>query len=62
MRMPLTEVPPRSEAVPWKMTQKTTRCRSGQELFHFTHTNAPIRDERCDPSIPTPAYAAQYKR
>jgi len=22
----------------------------------------PIRDERCDPSIPTPAYAAQYKR
>jgi uncharacterized protein len=23
---------------------------------------APIRDEKCDPSIPTPAYAAQYKR
>jgi nitroimidazol reductase NimA-like FMN-containing flavoprotein (pyridoxamine 5'-phosphate oxidase superfamily) len=23
---------------------------------------APIRDERCDASIPTPAYAAQYKR
>src|SRR6266478_855921 len=23
---------------------------------------APIRDERCDPSIPTPAYAAHYKR
>ena len=23
---------------------------------------APIRDERCDPSIPTPAYASQYKR
>ena len=23
---------------------------------------APIREERCDPSIPTPAYAAQYKR
>jgi nitroimidazol reductase NimA-like FMN-containing flavoprotein (pyridoxamine 5'-phosphate oxidase superfamily) len=22
----------------------------------------PIRDERCDPSIPTPAYAAEYKR
>ena len=22
----------------------------------------PIRDERCDPAIPTPAYAAQYKR
>jgi uncharacterized protein len=22
----------------------------------------PIRDARCDPSIPTPAYAAQYKR
>jgi len=23
---------------------------------------APIRDERCDPSIPTPAYAANYRR
>src|SRR5216684_7963116 len=23
---------------------------------------APIRDERCDPSIPTPTYAAHYKR
>jgi nitroimidazol reductase NimA-like FMN-containing flavoprotein (pyridoxamine 5'-phosphate oxidase superfamily) len=23
---------------------------------------APIRDERCDASLPTPAYAAQYKR
>ena len=23
---------------------------------------APIRDERCDPSIPTPAYAAHYQR
>jgi len=23
---------------------------------------APIRDEKCDPSIPTPAYVAQYKR
>src|SRR6266852_2834339 len=23
---------------------------------------APIRAEKCDPSIPTPAYAAQYKR
>ena len=25
-------------------------------------SGAPIRDERCDPSIPTPAYAAHYKR
>src|SRR6266436_6564084 len=23
---------------------------------------APIRDEKCDPAIPTPAYAAHYKR
>jgi hypothetical protein len=23
---------------------------------------APIRDERCDSSIPTPAYASQYQR
>jgi len=25
-------------------------------------SEAPIRDERCDPAIPTPAYAAKYKR
>jgi uncharacterized protein len=24
--------------------------------------DAPIRDDRCDPSIPTPAYAAHYRR
>jgi nitroimidazol reductase NimA-like FMN-containing flavoprotein (pyridoxamine 5'-phosphate oxidase superfamily) len=24
--------------------------------------DAPVRDERCDPSIPTPGYAANYKR
>jgi len=24
--------------------------------------DAPLRDERCDPTIPTPAYAANYKR
>ena len=29
--------------------------------LHLT-PGAPIRDEKCDPSIPTPAYAAQYKR
>jgi nitroimidazol reductase NimA-like FMN-containing flavoprotein (pyridoxamine 5'-phosphate oxidase superfamily) len=26
------------------------------------HADPPIRDERCDPAIPTPAYAASYKR
>ncbi len=25
-------------------------------------SEAPIRDERCDPAIPTPAYAANYRR
>jgi nitroimidazol reductase NimA-like FMN-containing flavoprotein (pyridoxamine 5'-phosphate oxidase superfamily) len=25
-------------------------------------SDAPIRDERCDPAIPTPAYASNYKR
>ena len=24
--------------------------------------DAPVRDERCDPALPTPAYAAQYRR
>lgn len=27
-----------------------------------TVVDPPVRDSRCDPSIPTPAYAAQYKR
>jgi uncharacterized protein len=26
------------------------------------HSEAPIRDERCDPAIPTPEYAENYKR
>ena len=26
------------------------------------HADPPIRDERCDPAIPTPAYAANYNR
>jgi nitroimidazol reductase NimA-like FMN-containing flavoprotein (pyridoxamine 5'-phosphate oxidase superfamily) len=26
------------------------------------HADVPIRDERCDPAIPVPAYAANYKR
>ena len=26
------------------------------------HADAPIRDARCDPGIPVPAYAASYKR
>jgi hypothetical protein len=24
--------------------------------------DAPIRDEKCDPAIPTPAYVAHYRR
>jgi uncharacterized protein len=28
----------------------------------YVQAGAPIRDERCDPAIPTPAYAADYKR
>jgi len=28
----------------------------------YLQAEAPIRDERCDPAIPTPAYAAKYRR
>ena len=28
----------------------------------YLHPGQPVRDERCDPAIPTPAYAANYKR
>jgi nitroimidazol reductase NimA-like FMN-containing flavoprotein (pyridoxamine 5'-phosphate oxidase superfamily) len=28
----------------------------------YLQAEAPVRDERCDPAIPTPAYAANYRR
>jgi nitroimidazol reductase NimA-like FMN-containing flavoprotein (pyridoxamine 5'-phosphate oxidase superfamily) len=63
LRLPLTEVsakirvgPPEDDAPDYALP-----IWAGVIPLHLT-PGAPIRDEKCDPSIPTPAYAAQYKR
>jgi nitroimidazol reductase NimA-like FMN-containing flavoprotein (pyridoxamine 5'-phosphate oxidase superfamily) len=63
LRLPLTEVsakirvgPPEDDASDYAL-----RVWAGV-IPHHLRTGEPIRDERCDPSIPTPAYAARYKR
>jgi nitroimidazol reductase NimA-like FMN-containing flavoprotein (pyridoxamine 5'-phosphate oxidase superfamily) len=63
LRLPLTEVsakirvgPPEDDA-----PDLALHIWAGVIPLHLM-PGAPIRDEKCDPSIPTPAYAAQYKR
>jgi uncharacterized protein len=63
LRLPLTEVsakirtgPPEDDAPDYALP-----IWAGVIPLSLTPC-APIRDERCDASIPTPAYAAQYKR
>lgn len=63
LRLPLTEVsakirvgPPEDDAADYALT-----VWAGVIPLHLT-PGAPIRDEKCDTSIPTPAYAAHYKR
>ena len=63
LRLPLTEVsakirvgPPEDDAPDYALP-----VWAGVIPLSLT-PGAPIRDEKCDASIPTPAYAAQYKR
>ncbi len=63
LRLPLTEAsakmrigPPEDEAADYALP-----VWAGVIPLHLA-AGAPVRDERCDPSIPTPAYAAHYKR
>jgi uncharacterized protein len=63
LRLPLTEVsakirvgPPEDDAPDYALP-----VWAGVVPLHLT-AGAPMRDERCDPSIPTPAYAAHYRR
>jgi len=63
LRLPLTEVsakirvgPPEDDAPDYLLP-----IWAGVIPLQLT-SGAPIRDEKCDPSIPTPAYAAHYKR
>jgi nitroimidazol reductase NimA-like FMN-containing flavoprotein (pyridoxamine 5'-phosphate oxidase superfamily) len=63
LRLPLTEVSAkiRSGPVEDDAPDYALPVWAGVIPLHLT-PGAPIRDERCDGSIPTPAYAAQYKR
>ena len=63
LRLPLTEVSAkiRSGPVEDDAPDYALPVWAGVIPLHLT-PGAPIRDERCDASIPTPAYAAQYKR
>jgi hypothetical protein len=63
LRLPLTEVsakirlgPPEDDATDYALP-----VWAGVIPLSLT-PGAPIRDEKCDPSIPTPGYAARYKR
>jgi hypothetical protein len=63
LRLPLTEVsakirtgPPEDDAPDYAL-----QIWAGVIPLHLA-TGAPVRDERCDAAIPTPAYALDYKR
>lgn len=63
LRLPLSEVsakvrtgPPEDDAPDYALP-----VWAGVIPAHIAF-DAPIRDERCDPSIPTPAYATHYRR
>ncbi len=63
LRLPLTEVSAkiRSGPVEDDAPDYALPIWAGVIPLHLT-PGTPIRDERCDPSIPTPAYAADYRR
>lgn len=63
LRLPLTEVsakirtgPPIDDEPDYSMA-----VWAGVIPVHLAF-DAPVRDEKCDPTIPTPAYVAQYRR
>ncbi len=63
LRLPLTEVsakvrtgPPEDDALDYALS-----VWAGVIPVHLAY-GSPIREERCDASIPVPAYAAQYRR
>jgi uncharacterized protein len=63
LKLPLTEVSAkiRSGAVEDDAEDYTLRVWAGIIPIQML-TEAPQRDERCDPSIPTPAYATNFRR
>lgn len=63
LRLPLTEVSGKMRSGPVKDDEEDYALPiwAGVVPLHL-QAEAPIRDERCDPTIPTPAYAAAYRR
>jgi nitroimidazol reductase NimA-like FMN-containing flavoprotein (pyridoxamine 5'-phosphate oxidase superfamily) len=63
LRLPLTEVSAKIRSGPVEDDAPDYALPVWAGIIPLSLTpGAPIRDERCDPSIPTPAYAARYKR
>ena len=63
LRLPLTEVSAKIRSGPVQDDEDDYALPvwAGIVPLHL-QAGAPIRDERCDPGIPTPTYAAKYRR
>ena len=63
LKLPLTEVSAKIRSGPVQDDEEDYALPvwAGIVPLHL-QAEAPIRDERCDPAIPTPAYAAKYSR
>jgi uncharacterized protein len=63
LRLPLTEVSAKMRMGPPEDDAPDYALPIWAGVIPLSHTpGAPIRDEKCDPAIPTPAYATHYKR
>jgi uncharacterized protein len=63
LRLPLTEVSAKIRSGPVKDDEEDYVLPIWAGIVPLQlQAKAPIRDERCDPAIPTPAYATNYRR
>jgi len=63
LRLPLTEVSAKIRSGPVEDDAADYALLVWAGIIPLALTpGAPVRDERCDPAIPTPAYAAHYRR
>ena len=63
LKLPLTEVSAKIRSGPVQDDEEDYALPVWAGIVPLQEqAGAPIRDERCDPAIPTPAYAADYKR
>jgi hypothetical protein len=63
LKLPLNEVSAKVRSGPVQDDEEDYALKvwAGIVPLHM-QTGAPVRDERCDAAIPTPRYAAEYKR